>query len=97
MGAADMQRRGRHRRQSRAQSGCAGETIKGALDRVQTRMLADGRRSTNFRRLLGNLGNIVRNTMRAKGAGPGEATFTLKTRPTPKQRQALDLVDAITV
>lgn len=68
---------------------------KAALDKVQTRTLADGSRPMSFGRLLEHLGTIVRNTMRPKSAKPGEATFTLTTRPTPKQQQALDLLATI--
>ena len=39
-------------------------------------------------RLLAHLANIVRNTLRPKTAKSGEATFTLTTRPNPKQQQA---------
>ena len=70
---------------------------KAALDKVHARMLSDGSRPMNFGCLLEHLGTIVRNTMRPKGAKPGEATFTLTTRPTPKQSQALALIDAIAV
>ena len=70
---------------------------KAALDKVQSRTLADGTRPMSFGRLLDCLGTIVRNTMRPKGAKPGEATFTLTTLPNPKQQQALDLIDAITM
>ena len=38
---------------------------------------------------------IVRNTVRSASARIGEATFTLTTRPTPKQQQALDLLATI--
>ena len=51
----------------------------------------------SFRRLLAHLATIVRNTMRPRSARPGEATFTLVTRPNPKQQQALELIAAITV
>ena len=51
----------------------------------------------SFGRLLEHLGTIVRNTMRPKSAKPGEATLTLTTRPTPKQKKALDLLAAIAV
>ena len=70
---------------------------KAALDKVHTRTLADGTPAMSFTRLLANLATIVRNTLRPKSARPGEATFTLTTRPTPKQQQALDLIAAITV
>ena len=68
-----------------------------ALTKVRTRTLADGTPAMSFTRLLAHLATIVRNTMRPRSARPGEATFTLTTRPTPKQQQALDLVAAITV
>ena len=68
-----------------------------ALDKVQTRLLPDGTPAMSFTRLLAHLATIVRNTLRPKSARPGEATFTLTTRPTPKQQQALDLIAAITV
>jgi transposase len=68
-----------------------------ALAKVRTRTLADGTPAMSFTRLLAHLATIVRNTLKPRSARPGEATFTLATRPTPKQQQALDLVDAITV
>jgi transposase len=68
-----------------------------ALAKVRTRTLADGTPAMSFTRLLAHLATVVRNTMRPSSARPGEATFTLTTRPTPKQKQALDLVAAITV
>jgi transposase len=68
-----------------------------ALAKVHTRTLADGTPAMSFTRLLAHLATIVRNTMRPRSARPGEATFTLTTRPTPKQQQALDLVAAIAV
>ena len=70
---------------------------KAALEKVHTRTLADGTPPKSFGRLLAHLGTIARNTMRPKGAKPGEATFTLTTRPSPKQQQALDLLAAIAV
>lgn len=68
-----------------------------ALAKVRTRTLADGTPAMSFTRLLAHLATIVRNTMKPKSARPGEATFTLTTRPTPKQQQALDLIAAIAV
>lgn len=70
---------------------------KAALKKVHSRQLADGSPAMCFGRLLAHLATIVRNTMRPRSARPGEATFTLTTRPTPKQQQALDLIAAITV
>jgi transposase len=68
-----------------------------ALAKVHTRTLADGTPTMSFTRLLAHLATIVRNTMRPRGARPGEATFTLTTTPTPKQQQALDRIAAIAV
>ena len=68
-----------------------------ALAKVRTRTLADGTPAMSFTRLLAHLATIVRNTMRPRSARPGEATFTLTTRPTSKQQQALDLIAAISV
>ena len=70
---------------------------KAALEKVHSRQLADGTPTMSFTRLLAHLGTIVRNTVRPKSARPGEATFTLTTRPNSKQQQALDLIAAITV
>jgi hypothetical protein len=70
---------------------------KAALDKVHTRTLPDGTPAMSFARLLAHLATIVRNTLRPKEARPGEATFTLTTRPTPKQQLALDLIAAIAV
>ena len=75
--------------------GGVGPTIKGGTDRVQTRMLTGGTRPMDFGRLPGHLGAVVRNTMRPKGARPGDTTFALTTRPTSKPRQALDLIAVI--
>ena len=68
---------------------------KAALEKVHARQLADGTAPMSFTRLLAHLATIVRNTLRPKQARPGEATFTLTTRPNPKQQQALDLIAAI--
>jgi transposase len=68
-----------------------------ALAKVHSRRLADGTPALSFHGLLAHLSTIVRNTMRRTDATPGEGTFTLTTRPSPKQQQALDLVAAIAV
>lgn len=68
-----------------------------ALAKAHSRTLADGTPAMSFTRLLAHLASIVRNTMRPRSARPGEATFTLTTRPSPTQQQALDLIAAITV
>lgn len=66
-----------------------------ALDKVHSRQLADATPAMSFASLLGHMATIVRNTLRPKTARPGEATFTLTTRPNPKQQKALDLLAAI--
>ena len=68
-----------------------------ALAKVQSRRLPDGAPALSFHGLLAHLATIVRNTMRRTDAKPAEATFTLTTRPSPKQQQALDLAAAIAV
>ena len=68
-----------------------------ALAKVHTRTLADATPAMSFTRLLAHMATIVCNTMRSASARIGEATFTLTTRPNPKQQQALDLLAAITV
>jgi hypothetical protein len=68
-----------------------------ALAKAYTRTLADGTPAMSFTRLLAHLATIVRNTMRSANARIGEATFTLTTRPNPKQLKALDLIAAIDV
>jgi len=70
---------------------------KAALAKVHSRRLADGTPALSFGSLLAHLSTIVRNTMCRTDASPGEATFSLTTRPTPKQQQALDLAAAIAV
>jgi hypothetical protein len=69
----------------------------GALAKAHSRRLPDGAPALSFGGLLAHLSTIVRNTMRRTDAGSGEATFSLTTRPTPKQQQALDLAAAIAV
>jgi ribosome-associated translation inhibitor RaiA len=68
-----------------------------ALAKVHSRRLADGAPALSFGGLLAHLSTIVRNTMRRTDASSGEAMFSLTTRPTPKQQQALDLAAAIAV
>ena len=68
-----------------------------ALDKVTSRELPDGTPAMSFTRLLAHMATIVRNTMRSVDARIGEATFTLITRPNPKQQDALDLLATIAV
>ena len=68
-----------------------------ALDKVHSRQLPDGTPAMSFTRLLAHMATIVRNTLRSASARIGEATFTLTTRPNPKQQRALDLLTTISV
>jgi hypothetical protein len=43
------------------------------------------------------MATIVRSTLQPAGARPGEATFTLTTRPMPTQEKALDLLSTLTL
>jgi len=64
--------------------------------KVRQGHLEDGSDVHSFRTLLSELSTIVRNTCRRSGAGPHEPTFPMVTIPNPKQRQALELLTAIT-
>jgi len=75
----------------------AAQRSKAALDKVTSRRLSDGTPAMSFTRLLGHMATIVRNTVRSASARIGEATFTLTTRPNPKQQHALDLLAKITM
>ncbi len=68
-----------------------------ALAKVDSRRLADGTPALSFHGLLKHLATIARNTVRRTDAKSGEATFSLTTRPNPKQQQAIDLAAAIAV
>lgn len=62
-----------------------------------THTLSDGTPAHSFRTLLDELSTIVRSVCRAPAAPEHAPTFTLVTRPKPKQQQAFDLLDAIRV
>jgi len=64
--------------------------------KVRQGHLEDGSDVHSFRTLQSELSTIVRNTCRRSGAGPHEPTFPMVTIPNPKQRQALELLTAIT-
>jgi hypothetical protein len=70
---------------------------KAALDKAMSHRLPDGTPAMSFTRLLAHMATIVRNTVRSASARIGEATFTLTTRPNPKQQHALDLLATIDV
>jgi len=62
-----------------------------------THTLSDGTPAHSFRTLMEELSTIVRSVCRAPAAPEDAPTFTLVTRPKPKQQQAFDLLDAIRV
>jgi transposase len=68
-----------------------------ALAKVHDRVLDDETPVHSFRTLLAELGTVVRNTCRRKGADADEATFTVATIPSAKQQRALDLIAALRV
>jgi transposase len=68
-----------------------------ALQKVLTHTLPDGTPAHSLRTLLEDLSTIVRNTCRTPGPLERSGTFDLITTPTAKQRQALELLDTITV
>lgn len=67
----------------------------GALDKVHARALNDGSEVHSLKTLLMLLSGIVRNVCRVKAAPPDASTFQLVTLPSPKQKQALDLLQTI--
>ncbi len=68
-----------------------------ALRKVHTRTLDDDSLVHSFQTLLDDLGGIVRNICRRKGAGADEPTFEMATPPNPKQERAYQLLKTITV
>jgi len=69
----------------------------GAETKALTRKLPDGSLAHSFRTLLEHLATIVRNTCRTPAAKATAATFQIVTTPSPSQRRALELIDAIRV
>ncbi len=66
-----------------------------ALQKVQSKRRADGEPCHSFQTLLANLGGIVRNTCRRKGANADEPSITMMTKPNQTQSAALALVAEI--
>ena len=67
----------------------------GAREKAATRKTADGRPVHSFRTLVAELGGIVRNRCRRKGADPEEPVIAMHTTPTQLQQKALNVLDAI--
>ena len=68
-----------------------------AKQKAQTRQRADGSAPHSFGTLMADLATIVRNECRRKDAAATEPSFPMTTQPTPQQRRALDLLEAIAV
>ena len=68
-----------------------------AVKKVKAKRLDDGSKAYSFRSLLGHLGAIVRATCRCPDEKNASATFTMTTRPNPKQQRAFDLLRTIRV
>jgi len=68
-----------------------------AAQKALSRRLPDGSLAHSFRTLLEDLATIVRNTCRTPGAKATASTFQVVTTPSPSQRRALELIDAIRV
>jgi transposase len=68
-----------------------------AEEKALTRRLPDGSLTHSFRTLLADLATIVRNTCRTPGEKAPPSTFQIVTTPSPSQRRALDLINAIGV
>jgi hypothetical protein len=66
-----------------------------ALKKAQSRQRSDGEPCHSFQTLLADLGGIVRNMCRRKGADEGEPSVTMITKPSQTQRMALELVSGI--
>ena len=63
--------------------------------KAQQKVTSDGHPVHSFRTLLDDLGSIVCNRCRRKGAGDDEAVIEIETKPTALQRTALDLLAQI--
>ena len=62
-----------------------------------TKLLDDGSTVHSFKTLLAELATIVRNTCRTPASRANAKTFNAVTAPNTKQRQALELIEAIRV
>lgn len=67
-----------------------------AQHKAMTHEIDDGTPAHSFRTLLEELSTIVRNTCRVPGTADNAPTFAVVTTASPKQRQALELLETIT-
>ena len=70
---------------------------KSAMKKVTTKKIEDGSPVFSFRGLLSHLAAIVKATCSAPNSKETEPTFTMYTKPNPKQQKALDLLQTIKV
>ncbi|MEK7142258.1 MAG: IS1634 family transposase [Patescibacteria group bacterium] len=68
-----------------------------ALEKVHSKVLADGGVVHSFQTLLKFLSTVVRNRCRVPTDGPNAPTFNVLTTPTFEQQRALKLLETITV
>ena len=68
-----------------------------ADEKAATKRLDDGSAVHSFKTLLAELATIVRNTCRMPASRGNAKTFNAVTAPNPKQRKALELIEAIRV
>jgi transposase len=68
-----------------------------ALEKVHSKVLADGSAVHSFQTLLKMLSTIVRNRCRVPVGGPSVPTFDVVTTPTAEQQRAYKLLEAIRV
>jgi len=67
-----------------------------ALKKAHTRQRSDGELCHSFQTLLADLGGIVQNMCRRRGAAENEPSVTMVTKPSRTQKIALELVAGIT-
>ena len=68
-----------------------------ALHKASTHTLDDGTPAHSFRTLLDELSTVTRNTCRSRASGEKAPTFEIVTTANPKQAQALELIQTITL
>lgn len=65
------------------------------LEKVASKRLSGGSAAHSFRTLLNELATVVRNTCPRRNADATEQTVEIDTSPNARQRQALELINAI--
>ena len=70
---------------------------KAALEKVNSKVLADGSAVHSFHTLLKLLSTVARNRCRVPAAGPNAPTFDVVTTPTTEQQRAFNLLETIAV